>query len=373
MQCTWTISFVSSIGDVAQLEVQAYNPTSTASPAAFGYTSTSSTDSIATATVVQGHKDAIKAALEALGTVGKVTVTPLARYGPAATGACSWRVTFDTKAGDLDLMRVALFEAEGNGTASVSTYGSSSSSSVNVSALSFGVTASNQGHRVTVSELIAGTSERIGGNFTVSYSGARSAYVPHNADSRTLKAALEDLDTIGQVDVARSVADENNGYTWTITFLTELGSLDYLEFDGADMTGTVVTGTVAKYVIGIAPPFNSLDTTAGLPLGSAIVAANSTASASASGLSSVITTLTVSGLTQGIPYYFRVAAMTNSTSASQDLVYMYPTIPYAVPALQKAGPPVNASLEPVDGTSLRVSVYPPETDGGAAVTFYKVN
>jgi hypothetical protein len=226
----------------------------------------------------------------------------------------------------------------------------------NVSSLTFGTTSTNLGDTVQILSLVDGTSQAISGNFTLTFRGDRSIYIPYNADARTLTTALEDLDTIGQVDVTRSVADENNGYTWTVTFLTELGSLDYLEFDGADMTGTVVTGTVAKYVTGIAPPFNSLDTSAGLPLGSAIV----------TDLTDMA--LTVSSLSQGVPYYFRVSAINAIGQGSA----AYSSTPYAIPQLQRPGRPLSDTLTVIDGSTLQVAFNSPTLNGGAAVTFYKV-
>jgi len=104
------------------------------------------------------------------------------------------------------------------------------------------------GVTVEITEITAGTSEAIGGNFALSFRGERTVYVPYDADAREVKNILEELPTIGQVNVSRSSADENNGYTWLVTFQTELGSLDLIEFDDLDMTGTVVTGSVSKVV-----------------------------------------------------------------------------------------------------------------------------
>jgi len=156
--------------------------------------------------------------------------------------------------------------------------------------------------------------------------------------------------------VVRSVVDENNGYTWTIQFLTELGYLDLLEFDAADMTGTVVTGNVAKSVSGVLPPFNSLDPSNGLPLGSAVVTQLNNLA------------LTVNGLDEGIAYYFRVAAV-NSVGQGP---YAFSSTPYAIPEPQRPGLPVNALIVPSDATSMFVKFEPPMLDGGEDVTFYKV-
>ncbi len=57
--CVWTIIFLSSIGDVSQLAVEAYNSVS-GSTGVVGYSSTAGDDTVTTATLVQGEKDAIK-------------------------------------------------------------------------------------------------------------------------------------------------------------------------------------------------------------------------------------------------------------------------------------------------------------------------
>ena len=57
--CVWTIIFLSSIGNVNQLAAEAYNSVS-GSTGVVGYSSTAGDDTVTTATLVQGEKDAIK-------------------------------------------------------------------------------------------------------------------------------------------------------------------------------------------------------------------------------------------------------------------------------------------------------------------------
>jgi hypothetical protein len=180
--------------------------------------------------------------------------------------------------------------------------------------------------------------------------------MPYNVDIDTMKYNLEVLDTIGEVTISRSTVDENNGYTWSVTFLTELGNVDSIIFDDASMVGTVVTGTVAETVQGIAPQFNSLDQSSGLPLGSVVITDLTTLSA------------TVSSLDEGIAYYFRVSAI-NSIGQGP---YAYAPTPYAIPAMQRPSVPVTPTLAVIDGTSLDVQFNPPQLDGGQDVTFYRV-
>ena len=336
--CRWTIAFVSSIGNIDQLQVQSRNQVTFAT-GSLGYVSVASDDTVTVDTLVDGEKDAIKYALELLDNIGTVTVTPTSAT-PTGSGECSWLVTFDTNAGDLSLMEVLLFNSSGN---------TSDNSGLSNAATFAGTT-------VTITEHRGGTSEVIGGNFALTFRGRRSIYVPYDAEARTIKNILEQLTSIGEVDVTRSVRDENNGYTWMVTFLTELGYLDLIEFDNEDMTGTVVSGVVAKEVVGVSPPFNSLDPVNVLPLGSAII----------TDLSNLA--ITVDGLDEGIAFYFRVAAI----NAVGQGPYAFSSVPFAIPQSQRPSRPSTPMLELVDGSTLEVSFNPPDLDGGEDVTFYRI-
>ena len=92
-----------------------------------------------------------------------------------------------------------------------------------------------------------GTSVAMGGDFALSFNGQRTGYMEYEATALTVKTALESLSTIGSVDVTRAGPDENSGFTWTVTFLTELGDVESIIIDDADLTGTVPTGSVEEY------------------------------------------------------------------------------------------------------------------------------
>jgi hypothetical protein len=223
-----------------------------------------------------------------MSTIGTVTVNSLSYT--AGSELCSWRITFDSNAGDLSLMTMSLSDS------AIAGDGSSTDSSASTFTHSL-INSGNGQSTVTVTEHVAGTSTVVGGFFALEFNGARSVYMPYTCEARTMKFALESLDTIGQVDVSRTTEDENYGHTWSVTFLTELGDVSALVFDNKDMTGTAVTGMVASAVVGVAPGFNSLDADNNLPLGSTII----------SDLSNLA--LTVGSLDEGIAYYFRVAAI----------------------------------------------------------------
>ena len=81
-----------------------------------------------------------------------------------------------------------------------------------------------------------------------------------------------------------------------MTFNTDLGDVGTLTADIMSMTGTAPVIAVSENVPGVAPSFASLDPYNSLPLGSATLTDLSDLS------------MTVSGLEEGVPYYFRVTA-----------------------------------------------------------------
>ena len=330
--CMWDINFVSSVGDIDLLTIEAMNSV-TGNKGVVGYKSVAGDDTVVSSVLVDGTVDTIKAHLEELSNVGTVTVSS---SSISAKGECTWKITFDTKAGDLSLLEAVITDG-----VSLSTLGSS----VTLSPVS-----------VAITEVTPGTSKPLGGSFALSFRGERTTYLSYDASARDVSNALMALETVGEVIVARSDADENNGFTWTVTFLTELGMLDLMLFDGASLTGTVATGAVARMVTGVFPPFNSLDQVNGLPLGSAVI----------TDLSSL--SYLVGGLSQGIAYYFRTAA---SNAVGQG-PFGVARIPFVIPEPQNPGPPVSSKLSVIDSTSLEVSFKPPLLDGGMNIDSYMV-
>ena len=169
--------------------------------------------------------------------------------------------------------------------------------------------------------------------------------------ARGLKEALEATPTVGRVDVTRVGPDENLGFTWSVTFLTELGDLPPLLFDGAALSGTAPFGRVAERGAGVFPPFDSLDPANGLPLGGTTLTNLDELAA------------TVAALEQGIPYYFRVSAVNANGQGPAALA----SPAFAVPLPQAATAPSRVSLTVVDGGSLAVAVAAPLRDGGQEI------
>ena len=108
-----------------------------------------------------------------------------------------------------------------------------------------------------------------------------------------------------------------------------------MKFYGDSLTGTKAVGTVAKKAIGSFPPFSSYNNE---PLGSVIVPVDYKG-------------ITISGLREGIPYYFRVAAVTDKGIGD----YGYSMVPYSVPSSLKPIEPESVSISLVSDTSIKVS------------------
>ena len=279
---------------------------------------------------------------------------------------CKWTVIFDTNAGVLMPMTITTGSSTVGG-AAIATPGTAGSSTPAATVHGTGSTtmAVLAGAANAAAGAIVGTCHGatcaipgyLGGHFTVAYKGQITGYLRFDSTAAAIKAALEALSTVGTVDVARTVAaDENLGFTWTVTFRTNLGDLEPLVVDYRALTGTVATASVQEVKKGVFPPFNSKDPAHGLALGSKTVTNLQDLS------------LVASSLKQGIPYYFRVSA-SNAVGTGLPMVSVPP---FVAPMPQPPSAPQDVRLAVVDGKSLRVTTRAPLLDGGKAVDKYMV-
>ena len=111
-----------------------------------------------------------------------------------------------------------------------------------------------------------------------------------------IKAHLERKTTSHSQLTVLTISQVYGGYTWLVTFMTNLADVTSLTADIKTMTGTTPVLSVSESVQGVEPPFSSLDPYNSLPLGSATLTDLSDLS------------MTVSGLEEGVAYYFRVTA-----------------------------------------------------------------
>ena len=72
------------------------------------------------------------------------------------------------------------------------------------------------------------------GSFRLEFRGELTADIPFDASSSEMQSHLESLDTIGAVSISRSMADEQNGFTWEVEFLSDSngGNLPSMEVHG---------------------------------------------------------------------------------------------------------------------------------------------
>ncbi|KAH9100136.1 hypothetical protein LEN26_016139, partial [Aphanomyces euteiches] len=319
--CQWDVTFTNVPGNLNQV---------TAVSGAIGPATaiTIGDDTITLSTVQTGTIQIIQTELEKLVNIAPLTVT--ATSGTKQT--CTWSITFDNNAGNMPQLLIS----SGGG--------------------AYGTTTTSGTDSITTAVVTQGTSVSLGGFFSLQFMGQSTGYLPYNVAAADLKNALELLSTITKVNVARSNVDPNNGYTWTITFLYNLGDLPALTADFASLTGTVATVSVAETTKGIAPPFNSLDPANGVPFGSSFVTDLSSLSA------------TLSFLDTNIPYYVRVTALNAVGRSNPQMAYPIFAIPVSLPPQY----PQNLTLSVVDPTTLQVSLAPPTSDGGLPIDSYHV-
>ena len=68
-------------------------------------------------------------------------------------------------------------------------------------------------------------SNRIYGDYTLTYQGKTTLPIQHNASALSVKSRLELLDTVQAVSVHRYGPDLNDGYRWLVTFLPHHGEI----------------------------------------------------------------------------------------------------------------------------------------------------
>ncbi|KAJ0394774.1 hypothetical protein ATCC90586_000434 [Pythium insidiosum] len=332
--CTWDVTFTSQPGNVPPLRVVAAGDAA-AAPA---NTVTIGDDTIAVTTVQDGVIDIIKTELERLANVNQVTVSATPAVTPNADKTCVWRITFDGNAGNLPLLQVSVDDGT-----TVTPYGTSRSTG-------------NGADTITVAAGQDGTSVGLGGVFALELAGQRTGYMPFDVSAAVLRSQLQALSTVGSIAVTRSLVDPNNGYAWTISFLSNLGDVPAIVPDAKALTGTAPYINVQEAVKGVLPPFNSKDPANGLSFGSRVVTDLSDLS------------VTAPHLDENVPFFFRVTAI----NAAGRGVAALSSPTSAIPVPQPPTAPVNATIAPIDGTSVLVSMRSPLSDGGQPIDAYQV-
>ena len=192
----------------------------------------------------------VKNALEKLSNIGTVTVKCTAPSNDNTES--SLMITFDTNAGNLDTVVVGA----GPSAVAIANPAPALQGVEDGTLTCAGATAEAKVTAGGLSGTRDGTSTILGGKFSVELSGQRTGYLSHDVSEDTLKEALETLSTVGTVEVSRSNVDDSGGYTWSVTFMNDLGDVPEMTVDDITMTGTVATAVVVEKTKGEEPAFN---------------------------------------------------------------------------------------------------------------------
>ena len=344
--CSWIVTFESVVGNPELFDITAFHgdeldAVGPATSVTVGPSPSIVRDTIAVTQPpeFQGDVDLIQSELSKLNTVGLVSVTA-DDIVPDAAGQCRWHVTFESNAGDLPAIQVAP---------------SGSTDFSHTAAL-------NSGDTVTVSDdVVQGTSVPMSGDFSLSFNGEMTGYLPYDASADSMKYSLEGLASIGKIDVERHGPDVNDCYTWDVTFVGDVGPQPSLVADGLDLEGTVASISVATHIVGVAPPFNGPD------YGSLVL--TDVGNGLIDNSDTLLLSAVISPLKLGTPYYFRASAFnalgSGPTTASKP--------PFEMPLPQPPSYPSHVDLSVKDSSTLTVTIEEPEHDGGEAVDTYRVD
>ena len=82
------------------------------------------------------------------------------------------------------------------------------------------------------------------GNLRAGYANEMTSPIRADANEEEMQSAIESLNSIGRVRVSRSHSDDQDGYSWTIQFLSEMngGNIDNLKLYSEGLTTTNAVG-----------------------------------------------------------------------------------------------------------------------------------
>ncbi|DAZ98274.1 TPA: hypothetical protein N0F65_008959 [Lagenidium giganteum] len=196
----------------------------------------------------------------------------------------------------------------------------------------------------------------ISGTFRLSFAGGGLSQITpplvHNVSADDMKKALENLVTVGQVNVTRSV--NGYGYNWVVTFITDVANdLTLLGVDDTALHGPSVRISAARTSAGLQPTmYCENNAVQGVP---AIVAATSPQQ------------YTIPRLLMGQNYVVRVRA--HNAQGYGGAAYITPTYqtPRTIPTV-----PTNVQLLVLSGKFLKAIWNAPASNGGSQITQYRV-
>ena len=214
----WTVSFADESGDLNEMTcvTDNFHTNSVISDAPCGVSTVSDGNQLggtfilslgAEETSALAHSataSQVQTALQAFNSIAAVAVT----RGAADTQlGYSWTISFTSNVGDVPLME-----------------------SIN--------SLTGTGANIAIEERHKGN--YLGGSFKLGYGGYKTGSIQYNASAAQLKAAIENMPSIGATTVARSSVDTQGGSTWTVTFTDPVktpGDIALLSMDSSAITG----------------------------------------------------------------------------------------------------------------------------------------
>jgi len=181
----------------------------------------------------------------------------------------------------------------------------------------------------------------LSGTFRVGYLGSMTPPLEATISAADMEKALEALDTISDVSVARY--RNGFGYDWHVTFNAELGNLLPMYTNDAALSGPFARAGVSTVLDGVAPAGYQITTVAG---------------------GNTLWTV-IPGLTTGLKYQVRVRAH-NLYGFSSAASVQY-TAPLTAPSA-----PFNATIFAMSISRLKLVWQSPLSTGGAPITQYRV-
>lgn len=196
----------------------------------------------------------------------------------------------------------------------------------------------------------------ISGTFRVSFASGGLSHItpplPHNVTADAMKDALQNLVTIGLVNVTRSA--NGFGFNWLVTFISEVkDEIDLLGVDSTELHGPSIRISAARTSLGEQPGFYC--ETNGVPGSAAIVELP------------VSNRYVIGGLQTGQKYAVQVRAHNAKGYGGAQLISPSFQVPRTVPTA-----PTSPRLLVLSSRELKVRWNAPVSDGGTSITSYKI-
>jgi hypothetical protein len=254
---------------------------------------------------------------------------------------------------------------------SVRSNGDSGSPSITVSTLQDG---QRQGGQTEVQYLHVMGKGVVSGRYRLKFAGSEwSSFIPLHANASYIKNALEQLSTIGEVDVLQDDGIDSAFFGtgdalihhYEIRFVSNLGNVEALIIDSTHVTST--EGEVSVVVYDGSNTIDDMNTKA-----SATIPGELPAYYDNSGmLDSSVESYEITGLQTGKEYFVAVSASNAVHGLSKRLIPLPSSV---TPPLQVPESPQHVTLSVNTGfsDSLIVNFDAPASDGGSDILFYRV-